>query len=141
MFKSWIDASYATHMDCCGHTGGCISFGTDLAHMKTKKQSLNEKSSTKTEVIGASDYLPWVIWIAQFMEYQGYTIDSKIFYQDNKSAMKLEKNGRKSCGDKSRHIDIRYFFIKDVLKRENINLQHCSTKRMIADFYTKPLQG
>ena len=55
--------------------------------------------------------------------------------------MKLEKNGRKSCGDKSRHIDIRYFFIKDVLRRENIDLQHCPTERMIADFYTKPLQG
>ena len=109
--------------------------------MKTKKQSLNGKSSTETEVIGASDYLPWVIWIARFMEYQGYTIDSKIFYQDNESAMKLEKNGRKSCGDKSRHIDIRYFFIKDVLRRENIDLQHCPTERMIADFYTKPLQG
>ena len=75
------------------------------------------------------------------MEYQGYTIDSKIFFQDNESAMKLEKNGRKSCGDKSRHIDIRYFFIKDVLRRENIDLQHCPTERMIADFYTKPLQG
>ena len=75
------------------------------------------------------------------MEYQGYTIDSNIFYQDNQSAMKLEKNGRKSCGDKSRHIDIRYFFIKDVLQRENIDLKHCLTERMIADFYTKPLQG
>ena len=141
MFKSWIDASYATHMDRRGHTGGCISFVKGLAHMKTKKQSLNGKSSTETEVIGASDYLPWVIWIARFMEYQGYTIDSKIFFQDNESAMKLEKNGRKSCGDKSRHIDIRYFFIKDVLRRENIDLQHCPTERMIADFYTKPLQG
>jgi len=106
MFKSWIDASFATHMDRRGHTDGCIPFGKGLAHMKTKKQSLNGKSSTETEVIGASDYLPWVIWIARFMEYQGYTIDSKIF-----------------------------------LRRENIDLQHCPTERMIADFYTKPLQG
>ena len=33
------------------------------------------------------------------------------------------------------------FFIKDVLQRENIDLEHCPTERMIADFYTKPLQG
>ena len=33
------------------------------------------------------------------------------------------------------------FFIKDVLQRENIDLKHCQTERMIADFYTKPLQG
>ena len=55
--------------------------------------------------------------------------------------MKLKKNGGKSCGDKSRHIDIRYFFIKDVLHRKNINLQYCPTDDMVADFYTKPLQG
>ena len=34
-----------------------------------------------------------------------------------------------------------YFFIKDVLKRENIELRHCSTERMIDDYFTKPLQG
>ena len=55
--------------------------------------------------------------------------------------MKLKKNGRKSCGEKSRHIDIRYFFIKDVLCRENISLEYYSTEEMIGDFYTKPLQG
>jgi len=39
------------------------------------------------------------------------SLDS-IFYQDNESAIKLEENGRKSCGEKSRHIDIRYFLLK-----------------------------
>ena len=57
------------------------------------------------------------------------------------SAMRLESNGLKSCGEKSRHIDIRFFFIKDVLKRENIELRRCPTERMIADYFTKPLQG
>ena len=65
----------------------------------------------------------------------------QFFFQDNTSAMKLESNGLQSCGEKSRHIDIRFFFIKDVLKRENIELKHCPTERMIADFFTKPLQG
>ena len=55
--------------------------------------------------------------------------------------MKIDKNGRKSCGDKSRHINIRYFFIKDILEKENIELKHCPTERMIADYFTKPLQG
>ena len=55
--------------------------------------------------------------------------------------MKIEKNGKSSCGDKSRHLTIRYFFIKDVLERENIIILHCPTERMLADFYTKPLQG
>ena len=47
----------------------------------------------------------------------------------------------KSCGNKSRHINIRYFFIKDILKNEKIDLRHCKTEVMLADFLTKPLQG
>ena len=64
-----------------------------------------------------------------------------IFYQDNESATKLEKNGLKSSGERTRHINIRYFFIKDILMREKIHLEHCKTERMLADFLTKPLQG
>ena len=46
-----------------------------------------------------------------------------------------------SCSGKSRHINIRYFFIKDLVKREMITTQHCPTEIMIADFFTKALQG
>ena len=55
--------------------------------------------------------------------------------------MKMLKNGKESCGSKSRHIHIRYFFTKDVINRENMELKHCPTEQMIADFYTKPLRG
>ena len=140
-FKTWVDAAYAVHDDMKSHTGGVMSFGHGAINAKSLKQKLNVKSSTEAEVVGASDYLPWVIWVVKFMHYQGFDMDTNIFYQDNLSAMKIEKNGRKSCGQKSRHIDIRYFFIKDVLKRENITLAHCPTEDMLADFYTKPLQG
>ena len=68
-------------------------------------------------------------------------MDRTIFYQDNESAIKMEKNGLKSCGSKSRHIKIRYFFIKDILDNEGIELKHCKTEVMLADFLTKPLQG
>ena len=43
-----------------------------------------------------------------------------IFCQYSKSAIKLEKNGRGSASDKSRHIDIRYFFNKDIFQREQL---------------------
>jgi hypothetical protein len=55
--------------------------------------------------------------------------------------MKLAINGRASCGQKSRHINIRFFFIKDRLKTEHIKMTHCPTEAMLADFFTKPLQG
>jgi hypothetical protein len=57
------------------------------------------------------------------------------------SAMKMEQNGRASAGQRPRHINIRYFFIKDRIASGEINLFHCPTGIMIADFFTKPLQG
>ena len=80
------------------------------------------------------------MWAKRFLEEQGYILKRNIFYQDNESAMKMESNGRKSAGDESRHINIRYFFIKDVLAREGIDLVHSPIERMISDYCTKPLQ-
>ena len=53
----------------------------------------------------------------------------------------MESNGGKSAGDKSRHIHIKFFFIHDVLNRNNIELLHFPTEIMVADYFTKPLQG
>ena len=55
--------------------------------------------------------------------------------------MKLEKNGRQSSGQRTRHVNIRYFFIKDKIEQNEIQLEYCPTNNMIADFFTKPLQG
>ena len=75
------------------------------------------------------------------MEAQGYPTSQCFFEQDNESAIKLEKNGRSSCGPRSRHINIRYFFIKERTMTEGITIRHCPTLAMLADFFTKPLQG
>jgi hypothetical protein len=41
----------------------------------------------------------------------------------------------------NKHIDIRYFFVKDKVDKGEVKIEHCSTKKMVADFFTKPLQG
>ena len=140
-FSTWVDASFAVHPDMRSHTGGVISFGRGGLICKSKKQGINTKSSTEAELIGASDYLPNTLYVKLFMEAQGYTIDKAIFHQDNESAIKMEQNGKASCGQRSRHIDIRYFFITDHSKRHSIDILHCPTADMLADFFTKPLQG
>jgi hypothetical protein len=140
-FRTWIDASYAVHPDYRSHTGGAISFGRGAIACKSTKQKLNTKSSTEAETVGASDYLPNAIWIKMFMEAQGYIISSSILEQDNESAIKLAQNGRTSAGPKSRHINIRYFWLKDRIKSGDIAIRHCPTHQMLADFFTKPLQG
>ena len=141
VLQTWVDASYATHPDMRSHTGGVISLGHGVITSKSSKQKINTKSSTEAELVGASDFISQTMWTTWFLKEQGYTVESNIFYQDNQSAILLEKNGRGSCGEKSRHINIRYFFIKDVLRRERVTITHCPTEHMIADYFTKPLLG
>ena len=62
-------------------------------------------------------------------------------YQENMSAMLLEKNGRASSSSRTKHIDIKYFFIQDWIERGDIGLEYCHTENMVANFMTKPLQG
>ena len=122
--QTWIDAFYAVHRDMRGHTGGIISMGTEAMIHNCSKQKLNTKSSTESEVVGVSDFLPYTIWASYFLKAQGYVLYRNIFYQDNTSAIKMLKNGKASCGSKSRHIHIRYFFTKDVIYREKMEPQH-----------------
>ena len=138
---TWVDASYATHHDMRSHTGGVISLGTGGILCKSTKQKLNTKSSTEAEVIGVSDYLPSTIWAMNFMDAQGVSFQTSSVAQDNQSAIKLATNGRASAGHKSRHINIRHFWITDRLKAEGITIHYCPTEQMLADFLTKPLQG
>jgi Reverse transcriptase (RNA-dependent DNA polymerase) len=140
-FTTWVDASFAVHDDMRSHTGGVISFGRGGIICKSKKQSINTKSSTEAELVGASDYLPNTVYVKMFMAAQGHHTRKATFYQDNESAIKMESNGKASCGQRSRHIDIRYFFITDHVKQQSITIEHCPTGIMLADFFTKPLQG
>jgi hypothetical protein len=139
--KTWVDVSYGVHDDCRSHTGGAISFGWGVLLTKCQKQKLNTKSSTEAEIVGVSDYLPNMIWARMFLGEQGFILKENILYQDNQSAIKIEKNGKRSSGQKTKHMDNRYFFIKDRLNTENIRVEYCPTGQMIADFFTKPLQG
>jgi hypothetical protein len=139
--KTWVDASYAVHDDMKSHTGGVASLGRGGFMGKSNKHSINTKSSTEAETVAASDYMPNTIWAKNFMGAQGHVITENIFYQDNQSAIRLERNGRASCGQKSRHIDIRYFFMKDRIVSEGISIVYCPTGSMAGDFLTKPLQG
>lgn len=138
---SWIDASHAVHEDMKGHTGGATSFGTGVVNTKSTKQKLNTKSSTESELVGVSEYLPHCIWFLYFLEQQGYPLDKNVIFQDNVSAIRMEQNGRNSCTGNSRHINIRFFFIKDRVDSEEVSVCYCPTESMLGDFYTKALQG
>jgi hypothetical protein len=63
-------------------------------------------------------------------------------YQDNMSAILSEKNGRKSAGKRSRHLNICYFFITDMKEHQGqLKIEYCQTDKMLGDYHTKPLHG
>lgn len=88
-----------------------------------------------------SNTLVMIILTRNFLSVQGYPVSETILFQDNTSAIQLEKNGRVSSSKHTKHLDIRYFFIKKRVDNEEIKFEHCGTNGMIALFFTKPLQG
>ena len=95
----------------------------------------------EAELIGVDDAVTYILWTKLFMEQQGYPIKDNVLFQDNKSAILLQKNGRSSAGKRSRAINIRYYFISDQVKKGNVRVEYMSTDEMIGDYFTKPLQG
>ena len=106
---TWVDASYAIHNDMRSFTCGCMSFGTGVLMPKSSKQKLSTKSTTESEVVGTSDYIPNVIYTELFLKHQGIVLKSSKFSQDNQSTMELEVNEKRYCGPGSRHIAIIHF--------------------------------
>jgi hypothetical protein len=107
VIKWWADASYAVHPDMRSHTGGAMSMGSGVIYGSSTRQKLTTKSSTKAELVGASNIMPQVLWTRYLLEAQWYKVTDSIVYQDNQSANILEKHRRASRSKRTRHINIR----------------------------------
>ena len=112
-----------------------------FCYCNVKKQKLNTRSSTEAELVGADDAATMILWTGLFMEQQGYPLSKNILFQDNKSAILLETNGKRSAGKRSRAFNVRYLFLTDQVKKGNLTIEYCPTDVMWTDFMTKPLQG
>ena len=137
----WIDGAFATHRDMRSHTGGAMSLGKGVIYGTSTRQKLNTRSSTEAELVAVDDCMSQILWTRYFLAAQGYNINDCIVYQDNKSAILLEQNGRASSSKRTRHINIRYYFVTDRANCGEIKLKHCPTTEMLGDYFTKPLQG
>ncbi len=87
------------------------------------------------------DSLGYILWAHYFMIEQGYDMDASLLYQDNMRAILLETNGRASSLKRTKHIKVKYFFVKDKVDQGEITIEHCPTKQMWTDINTKPKQG
>jgi hypothetical protein len=137
----YVDASFAVHPNMRGHTGGGLTMGRGFPIVSSTKQKLNTRSSTESELVAVDDMMPSILWTRYFLKAQGYNVSDNIIFQDNKSTMLLECNGKASSSKRMKHINVRYFFITDRIAKGEVRVEWCPTKSMVADFMTKPLQG
>jgi hypothetical protein len=141
ILRWWVDASFTVHPNMRGHSGGGFSLGRGFTIVSYTKQNINNRRSTETDIVGADNFVPEICWTHYFMKAQGYDAKDKVLFQDNKSSILLEKNGKASSSKRTKHINIRYFFITDRVRKEEVSVVWCPTGDMIGDYATKPLQG
>jgi uncharacterized OsmC-like protein len=96
-------------------------------------------STTEAEFIAASICACQAVWLRKILEKLGHTQNSStIVYCDNSSAIKLAKNP--VMHGRSKHIDVRFHFLRELAKDGTIELVHCNTQEQVADMMTKPLK-
>ena len=137
--RTHIDASFAVHSDYKSHTGICISLGVGIFYAKSTAQKINTTSSCQAEMVAHAKGLQQSIFSAYFLAGQGYPMPQIIVNQDNQSTIKLISTGKNS--ELTRHVQIGYYCVKDLIDRGLTTIVYYPTENMIADFFTQPLQG
>ena len=137
----YLDASFAVHHDFRSHTGAVMTMGNGCVQSVSTKQKINTRSSTEAELVSTDDIIAKVIWTKLFLEAQGVKVTENVIFRDNQSTMKLEQNGKASSGKRTRHFNIKYFYITCLIENKEVKIKYCPTDLMLADYMTKPLTG
>ena len=146
---AFVDASYALHNDMKGHTGALIFDECgNLLFASSTKQKLMGKSSTDAEIIAVHSVMNTIETIKDLFDELNHTHNGSsdpnlppvCLYQDNQSAIFLMENGD-SSSDKSKHMKVRYFYIKSKVDESIINIKYKDTDRMWADLLTKVISN
>ena len=105
---------------------------------RSKKQSTVAASSTEAEYMAMLEATKESIWIQKLLSELGRTaINAKTIYEDSQGAIALAHNPEHHA--RTKHVDVRYHFVRDYVENGTIRLEYCPTKEMVADALTKPL--
>jgi hypothetical protein len=141
----YCDAGFGIHVDRRSHSGIIAALGSGdsmcLILWKSIRQRLVSTSSTEAELIAIHDGLDFILWIRRVLEFLGYPQECTTVYQDNTSTITIAYMGRGSAHGHTRHIDLRYYFIKQFLDAQTLRLQYLPSGKMIADFLASPRTG
>ena len=120
-------------------TGFVFKFSSSAVSWKSCKQRTVALSTTEAEYMALSDATKEAIYLRNLLFELTGKLNCVDIYNDNQSAQKLARNP--IFHDRSKHIDIRYHFLRDALSENKINLKYLSTDEMVADIMTKSLQN
>ena len=138
--SAYVDSNWANDLhDRKSTSGFAIYLNDNLLSFKSTKQKIVALSSTEAEYIAISTVTTKILWLLQLFDHLQITIQKPIpIHVDNNGAIKLASNNH-SIGERSKHIDLRYHHIKDLISNGTVELQYIPTSENIADMFTKAL--
>ena len=103
----------------------------------SKKQNSVSLSTAEAEYIAAGSCCSQLLWMKKVLTDYEISQDTMVVYCDNSSAIDISKNPMQHS--KTKHIEIRYHFIRDLVERKIVYLEYIPTERQNADIFTKSL--
>lgn len=135
----YSDADWAGDRDDRHSTSGVVFFmsGGPVSWL-SKKQAVVALSTSEAEYIALSLATQEAIWLRGLINSIGSADNlPTMMYEDNQGAIGLAKN---PIGhSRTKHIDIRYHYVREAIQDRSIELSYCASKKMIADICTKAL--
>ncbi len=113
---------------------------TGVTTAKSSKQKIVTKSSTEAELVGLSDSAAQAMHLRNCVMGKGYVSGPAIIHQDNLSCMALMKRGGPGS-ERSRHINIRYFWVAERVAAGDVIVKHLSTDLTFANALAMSVQG
>ncbi|GKE70100.1 hypothetical protein Tco_1528172 [Tanacetum coccineum] len=118
-------------------SGACQILCGKLVCWSAKKQQSMAMSSAEAEYVAATGCCASILWMkSQLSDYEIHYKMVPIFC-DNTSAIAISNNP--VLHSRTKHIDIKYHFIRDHILKEDIKLHFIPTEYQLADIFTKPL--
>jgi hypothetical protein len=135
----YSDASYAQSEDRKSTSGYAFLFNGAAITWRSKKQPIVATSSMEAEFIALASATKEALWIRKLILElnEGEERMPMTIMEDNQGCIKFARDAIHN--DRSKHIDVRYFFVKERVESNYIKLLYCPTNDMVADLFTKPL--
>jgi len=136
--QAFTDADHGgCKLDRKSTSGGCQYLGERLVSWSSKKQSCVSLSTAEAEYIAAASCCSQVLWMtSQLLDY-GYHMKKVPIYCDSSSAIAISHNPIQHT--RTKHIDIRYHFLKDNVLKNRIEFIFVTSEEEVADVFTKAL--